>query len=77
MKNKKGEMLAYQRRKVCVMKWRDKKVLLSIAHNIEMMELERRNKTKEVLKVVSDYNNSVGGMDRVDQHLASYPIIKK
>ena len=42
-----------------------------------MIEIEKRNETKKIPKIVKDYNNSMGGVDRADQHLTSYPIIKK
>ncbi|GFS85284.1 piggyBac transposable element-derived protein 4 [Trichonephila clavipes] len=36
----KGQMIAYQRGKVCVMKWMDKKAvsLISTIHNLEMVQ---------------------------------------
>jgi len=47
-KLKKGEIIAYQRRKVCIMKWKDKKdiTLLSTIHNAEFIDIERRTTKK-------------------------------
>lgn len=41
-KLKKGEIMAYQRGKVCVMKWKDKKdvALLSTIHNSQIIKNE-------------------------------------
>ncbi|KAG8237447.1 hypothetical protein J437_LFUL015975 [Ladona fulva] len=78
-KLKKGEFAACQRGKVMVMKWHDKKVvsLLSTVHNTEFVDLEKRGKVSRKLKLVVEYNHTMGGVDRADQHLTNYPIIKK
>jgi hypothetical protein len=51
-KLKKGKVCAYQRGKVCVMKWKDKKdvTLLSTVHNPEMVEIEKRGNPKKIPK---------------------------
>lgn len=79
-KLKRGEICAYQRGKVCIIKWMDKKIvtLLSTIHSPEMVEVaSHNNEIKRKPKVVMEYNNTMGGVDRMDQHLTSYPIIKK
>ncbi|KAJ4430756.1 hypothetical protein ANN_19347 [Periplaneta americana] len=52
-------------------RWKDKKdvVLLSTIHNPEMVM--KNNELKP--KVVIDYNDTMGGVDRIDHHLAAYP----
>ncbi|XP_022251164.1 piggyBac transposable element-derived protein 4-like isoform X2 [Limulus polyphemus] len=74
-KLKKGEIMAYQRGKVTVMHWKDKKdvILLSTVHNAEMVDVEKRGELKKP-KVVIDYNDSMGVVDKVDQHLSHYSI---
>ncbi|KAG8237437.1 hypothetical protein J437_LFUL016249, partial [Ladona fulva] len=42
-----------------------------------MINIEKRGKLKTKPKVVVDYNDTMGGVDRVDQHLADYPIPRK
>ncbi|GFW87146.1 piggyBac transposable element-derived protein 4 [Trichonephila clavipes] len=76
----KGQMTAYQRGKVCVMKWMDKKAvcLISTIHNPEMVQVQsHKNEIRRKPKAVMEYNNTMGGVDRLDQHLTNYPLIKK
>ncbi|GFY62910.1 piggyBac transposable element-derived protein 4 [Trichonephila inaurata madagascariensis] len=77
-KLKKGEIIAFQRGKVTVMKWMDKiKVsLLSTIHNTEMEQIQVRSEMKEKPKIDMDYNNTMGGVDHMDQNLKSSEIIK-
>ena len=78
-KLKKGEIETYTRGKVMTMRWKDKKdvSLLSTVHNNEMMIVEKRGVAVSKPKVVMDYNNTMGGVDKVDQHLADYPVPRK
>ncbi|GFY69337.1 piggyBac transposable element-derived protein 4 [Trichonephila inaurata madagascariensis] len=78
-KLKKGEIIAFQRGKVTVMKWMDKEKvsLLSTIHNTEMEQIQVRSENERKLKIVMDYNNTMGGVDRMDQNLKSFEIIKK
>lgn len=80
-KLKKGECAAYQRGKVMALMWRDKKdvSLLSTVHTCDTIERATRYgpEKKNIPTVVVDYNNTMGGVDRVDQHLADYPVIRK
>lgn len=69
----KGESLALQRNKVMVMKWHDKKeiCLLSTIHNPEQMLIANKDKEGNPImkpKLVVDYKNTMGGIDRLDQH---------
>lgn len=65
-----------------VMKWQDKRdiCLLSTVHNTEKAPTNKTDKDGNVIskpKVVIDYNETMGGVDRLDQHLHDYPIIRK
>ncbi|GFW12656.1 piggyBac transposable element-derived protein 4 [Trichonephila clavipes] len=76
----KGQMIAYQRGKVCVMKWMNKKAvcLISTIHNPEMVQVQsHKNEIRRKYKAVMKYNNTMGGVDRLDKHLTNYPLIKK
>ncbi|GFV21086.1 piggyBac transposable element-derived protein 4 [Trichonephila clavipes] len=75
----KCQMIAYQRGKVCVMKWMDKKAvcLISTIHNPEMVQVQsHKNEIRRKPKAVMEYN-TMGGVDRLDKHLTNYPLIKK
>ncbi|XP_071053828.1 piggyBac transposable element-derived protein 4-like [Onthophagus taurus] len=81
-KLKKGEITAFQRGKVMVLKWRDKKdvCMLSTVHNSARETTKKRDKDGGLIKkpkVIIDYNNTMGGVDRLDQHLHDYPIARK
>ena len=78
-KLRKGEISAYTRGKLLALKWKDKKdvSLLSSIHNAEMVDVATRTGNIKKPKVVMDYNNTMGGVDRVDQHLATYPTTRK
>lgn len=81
-KLKKGETVAYQRGKVMLLKWKDKKdvCLLSTIHNSEMETTRKRDKEGNIIskpKLVIDYNDTMGGVDRLDQHLHDYPTTRK
>lgn len=71
-----GEILAFQREKVRAIK-KDKKdlALLTTIHNTEMKEISSKigMKKKKTVVVIS-YNDIMGGVDRIDQKLSSYPI---
>ncbi|GFW64096.1 piggyBac transposable element-derived protein 4 [Trichonephila clavipes] len=78
-KIEKGQIIAYQRGKVCVMKWMDKKAmcLISTIHNPEMVQVQSHKNEIRKPKAVMEYNTTMGGVDRLDQHLTNYPLIKK
>lgn len=78
-KLKKGEVAAFSKGKLMAIQWKDKKdvTLLSSVHNCAMKSVVKRGKRKDKPVVVVDYNDTMGGVDRVDQHLADYPIPRK
>lgn len=78
-KLRKGEITGFQRGKVTVMKWKDKKdvSLLSTVHSLQMSTVEKRQKQMKKPQAVVDYNDTMGGVDRVDQHLAEYATPRK
>lgn len=71
--------MAFQRGKVCLLKWRDKKdvSLISTIQSNTCAEVEKLRETVIKPKVVLDYNDTMGGVDRVDQHLADYNLPRK
>lgn len=82
LKNKKlnkGEIIAYQRGKVTVLKWKDKKdvALISTVHSMATQEVVVKGERIQRPTLVIDYNDTMGGVDRVDQHLSDYVIPRK
>ncbi|GBO33938.1 PiggyBac transposable element-derived protein 4, partial [Araneus ventricosus] len=78
---KKGEIIAFQKGKMCVMKWKDKKPLhmLSTFHNADMMEVKSKKENSAVKvkpKAVVLYNATMGGVDRSHQCLSYYPVAR-
>ncbi|GFX14334.1 piggyBac transposable element-derived protein 4 [Trichonephila clavipes] len=58
----------------------DKKAvcLISTIHNPEMVQVQsHKNEIRRKPKAVMEYNNTMCGVDRLDQHLTNYPLIKK
>ncbi|GFW24171.1 piggyBac transposable element-derived protein 4 [Trichonephila clavipes] len=78
-KLKKGETVAFRRGKALILKWKDKKdvSLTSTIHNSEMIAVRSSREEKLKPKIVVDYNDTMGGVDRADQNLASYAIPRK
>ena len=81
-KLKKGEIVAFQKEKTMVMKWKDKRdiCLLSTVHNTETIATHKKDADgNEIfkLKLVVDYNHTMGGVDRLDQHIQHYEITRK
>ena len=86
---KKNEIAAFQRGKITVLRWHDKKYvsLISSVHTANCSETIKKGKEnkkskdtdKKVMKpaVVLDYNLAMGGVDRVDQALVCYPATRK
>ncbi|KAJ4446148.1 hypothetical protein ANN_12841 [Periplaneta americana] len=62
----------HRRDRNITLRLKDKKdvVLLSTIHSAEMVVIKDDLKPKMVI----DYNNSMGRVDKVDQHLAAYPV---
>ena len=78
---KKGEIIGFQKGKMCAMKWKDKKELfmLSTFHSLGMETVASKkdaskNSTKP--KAVMWYNGTMGGVDRADQCLSYYPVAR-
>ncbi|GFW33505.1 piggyBac transposable element-derived protein 4 [Trichonephila clavipes] len=78
-KLKKGETVAFRRGKALILKWKDKKdvSLISTIHNSEMIAVRSSREEKLKPKIVVDYNDTMGDVDRADQNLASYAIPRK
>ncbi|GFW02183.1 hypothetical protein TNCV_4144491 [Trichonephila clavipes] len=51
--------------------------MISSVHTVEMIEFENKKKEKKLKpKVAHDYNNTMRGVDKVDQHLTDYPVAR-
>lgn len=74
----KGDIVAFQKGKMCVMKWQDKKpvCIISTIHNSQIIETQKRGKCIFKPKAVMDYNLTMGGVDKSDQCLSYYPAIR-
>ncbi|XP_072266447.1 piggyBac transposable element-derived protein 4-like [Pyxicephalus adspersus] len=79
-KLKTGEIVAWQKREMMALRWRNKKdvCLMSTVHDASTV-LVHTKRGKEVMKpqVVIDYNNTMGGVDRSDQAMTFYPAMRK
>lgn len=78
---KKGEIIGFQKGKMCAMKWKDKKELfmLSTFHSLDMVQINsKKDSSKTAIKpeAVVWYNRSMGGVDRSDQCLSYYPVAR-
>ncbi|XP_035206016.1 piggyBac transposable element-derived protein 4-like [Stegodyphus dumicola] len=77
-KLKKGDLFAYQRGKMMIMRWRDKKYVhfISSIHNSEIVKVQNKLKNVEIEKpkIALDYNNTMGGVDRMDQQIGYYDV---
>ena len=78
-KLKKGQVCAVQRGKVMALRWKDKKDVarISTVHNPTMVDLSTPRREIKKPQVIHDYNFTMGGVDKVDQHLVDYPIPRK
>ncbi|GFW99939.1 piggyBac transposable element-derived protein 4 [Trichonephila clavipes] len=67
---KKGDIIAFQKGEICVLKWKDKKPLhmLSTFHNTDMMEVKDKkgDSVKLKPKALVFYNNILGSVDGLD-----------
>lgn len=77
-----GETISFQRGKIMTMKWKDKKdiCLLSTVHNSQIIDTNKTGRDGHAVrkpKVVLDYNDTMGGVDRMDQHIHDYPVTRK
>lgn len=77
-KLKKSEMVAFQKGKICVFKWQDKKPLcmLSTIHGTGSADIMHNGNIIKKPVAVLDYNSSMGGVDLSDQCLSYYRITR-
>ncbi|XP_026462736.1 piggyBac transposable element-derived protein 4-like [Ctenocephalides felis] len=70
---------SFRKERLMAMRWKDKRnvYFLSTIHGADQVEIEKRGIIKMKPKVSVDYNFTMGGVDRVDQHLSSYPLPRK
>jgi len=75
-----GEVRAWQKGKMTALQWKDKKVVrvMSTVHNASSLLVKTKG-GKDVRKprVVLDYSNTMGGVDKADQELTFYPVMCK
>jgi hypothetical protein len=78
-KVKKGDVVAWRRDKLLALKWRDKKdvTMLSTIHTSNVEEVQVQGKPVIKPKLVLDYNDSMGGVDKADQNLSYYDSLRK
>lgn len=84
---KKGEIVGFQKGKICVMKYMDKKpiCILSTVHNTVIVEQDKKRKkthgkseriVSKKPQAIIDYNLTMGGVDKADQCLSYYPTVR-
>ncbi|GBN38260.1 PiggyBac transposable element-derived protein 4 [Araneus ventricosus] len=84
---KKGEIVGFQKGKICVMKYMDKKpiCILSTVHNTIIVEHDKKRKkthgkseriVSKKLQAIIDYNLTMGGVDKADQCLSYYATVR-
>lgn len=74
-----GFISAYRKGKVMIIRWKDKQdvLFLSTIHGTDSVEITKSNTRIKKLKVAIDYNMTMGGVDREDQHLSNSPVARK
>jgi hypothetical protein len=78
-KLKKGESICrYTEDKICVVKWKDKRDVLTISSEFPhtMIEIEKNRNIKKPISVIK-YNEHMSGIDRQDQMTLYYPFERK
>ncbi|GBM15692.1 PiggyBac transposable element-derived protein 4 [Araneus ventricosus] len=86
---KKGEIIGFQKGKMCILKYMDKKpiCMLSTIHTINFVEQCKKKKKKksngdveDIItkkpKAILDYNRTMGGVHMADQCLSYYPTVR-
>ncbi|GBN32219.1 PiggyBac transposable element-derived protein 4 [Araneus ventricosus] len=84
---KKGEIVGFQKGKICVMKYMDKKpiCILSTVYNTLIVEQDKKRKkthgkseriVSKKPQAIIDYNLTMGGVDKADQCLSYYPTVR-
>jgi len=78
---KSGESVGkYTKDGICVVKWKDKRDVLSISSEFkhEMVETANRHGQKKIKPLlISEYNKNMSGIDRQDQMMSYYPAERK
>lgn len=75
-----GETISRQNGDITVMKWRDKRYVLTISttNGPEMQEVQnKRGVVKNKPSMVVEYNKGMGGIDRADQMISYYSSPRK
>jgi len=70
----------YTKDGICVVKWKDKRDVLSISSELkhEMVETVNRHGKKKIKPLlISEYNKNMSGIDRQDQMMSYYPAERK
>jgi len=79
-KLKRGDVRAWQKGKMMALRWKDKKdvCVMSTVHNAASTVVKTKG-GKDVQKpnAVLDYNHTMGGVDKADQELTFYPVMRK
>jgi len=80
----KGETKVVYSHKMMALQWMDRKTvtILSTCHDdVEMTNTSKINRKTNMPvikpKVVIDYNNSMNAVDKQDQQLSSFPVMRK
>lgn len=80
----KGETKVLYSHKMMALQWMDKKpvTLLTTCHNdVAMTNTKKTNRKTNMPvikpKVVLDYNNSMNAVDKQDQQLSSFPVMRR
>ena len=78
-KLKKGEEIAFQKGKMMIMKWQDKRTVavLSTVYSTVMNSFIKNGNISNKPQAILDYNHTIGGVDRMDASLANYSIKRK
>lgn len=79
IKLKKDQAVCWMKEGLVAMKWHDKKdiSLLSTCHDVSFQETTPKFGPKKMKpKIVIDYNRTMGGVDRADQQMTSYSIMR-
>jgi len=79
-KLKRGDVRAWQKGKMMALRWKDKKdvCVMSTVHNATSLAAKTKG-GKDTVKpnVVLAYNGTMGGVDKADQELTFYPVMRK
>lgn len=79
IKLKKDQAVCWEKEGLLVMKWHDKKVvsLISTCHDASFQEVTPKHGEKKLKpSIVLDYNKTMGGVDRADQQMSSYTVMR-